>query len=248
MALEILESEDVEVEHDQPDVERDGRGAEVAVNPRVGAQHLGVETCGGVDGTEAIAARGLADPGGGGVELGADLVQAPAEFARGRSAVAALVHAEVDVLPLSLSEAAQTAGVLGEQLAEDLAVPGAQQPGGHLDPAAPGERAKVHEQVGHPVDADIPRFLRGMSGSAEERRLAVVAESSERCTKRGGHRTTVGRAAEVSGARVGASRLVGATQAVVCSRSASATISAALGTPRASRCAFTSRGPGHVDE
>jgi hypothetical protein len=45
---------------------------------------------------------GFADPGGGCVELGADLVQAPGpvEFVRGRSSVAALVDAEVDMLQL----------------------------------------------------------------------------------------------------------------------------------------------------
>jgi hypothetical protein len=145
------------------------------------AQHLRVQPRRGVDGVEGIGVPGAADARGGGVELGADLLQAPSKFARSRSPVAPVVHAEVDVLGLAVSEAAQTSGAVGEEFAEDLAVPGAQQRGGELDRAGGGERAEADEQLGEPVDADVPRLLRGESGRAEKRRLHVVAESPERC-------------------------------------------------------------------
>jgi hypothetical protein len=91
------------------------------------------------------------------------------------------VHAEVDVLGLPVSEAAQTSGAIGEQLTEDLVVPGAQQRGGDLDRAGVREWTERFGDVRQAVDADVPRLLRGESGRAEERRLHVVAESPERC-------------------------------------------------------------------
>lgn len=54
VALEILEGYDVETEHDQPGVECNDAGAEVAVDERVGAQDLGVKPRGGVNGVEAV--------------------------------------------------------------------------------------------------------------------------------------------------------------------------------------------------
>jgi hypothetical protein len=99
------------------------------------------------------------------------------------------VPAVLDVLPVALVACAQPSGVLGEQLAEDLAVPGAQQRGGELDRAGVGERTERFEGVRQPVDADVPRLLRGASGRAEERRLAVVVESAERCAVARVHRT-----------------------------------------------------------
>ena len=100
-----------------------------------------------------------------------------------------MAHTKVDMLRLPFSQATQTAGVRREQRAEDFAMPRAQQPSGHLDRAAVDERAKVHEQVGQPVDAYVPGLLRGMSDRTEERRLVVVAESTKRRTVARGHRT-----------------------------------------------------------
>ncbi len=99
------------------------------------------------------------------------------------------VPAEVDMLPLARTAPAQASRVLGEERTEDPAVPRAEQLGGHLNRAGGRKCSQRFENLGEAVDAELPCFRRGMSARTEERRLAVVAESSKWCTKGGGHRT-----------------------------------------------------------
>ena len=121
--LEVFKPDRAKTEGEQGCVERDGRGAEVAVDPWVCTQHLGIQTRRGVDSVVAVDAVGFADACGSGVELGADLAQPAAEFARDSTAVetniagavCADVAAEVDVLPVKASAPAQASCVLGEQ-------------------------------------------------------------------------------------------------------------------------------------
>ena len=71
--LEVVELDAGKAEREQAGVERDGRSAEVAVNPRVRAQDLYVQAGDGVDRGEHVGGWGFADRCGGGVELGTDL-------------------------------------------------------------------------------------------------------------------------------------------------------------------------------
>jgi hypothetical protein len=82
---------------------------------------------------------------------------------------------------------AQTSGAIGEELAEDLAVPGAQQRGGELERTGVRERTERLEDVRQPVDADVPSLLRGQSGRTEERRFLMIPESPERSAMRRAH-------------------------------------------------------------
>jgi hypothetical protein len=193
--LEVVESDAGQAECEQAGVERDGGGAKVAVDKGMGVQHLGIQAGRRVDRAVGIGGSRRADSGGGGVELGADLAQPAGKLVGVSSTVAtelaglarADVRVEVDVLGVATSAPAQASGVLPEQLAEDLAVPGAQKFGGHLDRPGGRKCPQPLDDLAEPVNAEIPRLLGGASGRAEERRFLVIAESPEPCAMARAH-------------------------------------------------------------
>jgi hypothetical protein len=73
--LEVGDLDSGQTEGEQSGVEGGARGPEVTVDERVGAQHLGVQPGGGVNGVIGVDRGVLEDARRGGVELGADLAQ-----------------------------------------------------------------------------------------------------------------------------------------------------------------------------